>query len=172
MTEPLSCDVADPREPERRADETQFEKPRGVTDVKSRDGFAQVHATGLDGNIVDGRLRLLTAVAAADVSIDFLKLTPTGLSFLVAEGQADDVAVALGGTGATFSVQTGRSIVLVHAVNIRDEEGMIAHIVEQAIAIGAPVEHVGDMHDRLLLVVPTEASRTLVPSLQKRLAES
>jgi hypothetical protein len=55
---------------------------------------------------------------------------------------------------------------------MRDEEGLIARIVEQAIATGTSVEHVGDMHDRLLLVVATEASKSLVPSLQKRLAEN
>ena len=172
MTEPLGCDPTDPREPERHTLETEFEKRRGVSEVVARHGFAQVHVTGLTGNIVEGRLRLLRAVADAEVSIDFLKLTPSGLSFLVSEDRASDIGKALTGTGAECSVQTGRSIVLVHAVNMRDEEGLIARIVEQAIATGTSVEHVGDMHDRLLLVVATEASKSLVPSLQKRLAEN
>lgn len=43
---------------------------------------------------------------------------------------------------------------MVHAVNIRDEEGLIAKIIKAAISTSAHVDHIGDMHDRLLMVVP------------------
>ena len=38
-------------------------------------------------------------------------------------------------------------------MNIRDEEGLLAEVVQEAIALGAQIDHVGDGHDRLLLVV-------------------
>ena len=34
-----------------------------------------------------------------------------------------------------------------------DEEGLLAEIMQEAIALGAQIDHVGDGHDRLLLVV-------------------
>jgi len=46
---------------------------------------------------------------------------------------------------------------LVHAVNMRDEEGLIAEIVQSAIASEAQIDHIGDGHDRLLLVASAES---------------
>jgi len=51
--------------------------------------------------------------------------------------------------------------VLVHAVSIRDEEGLIAGIVHTAIALGIRIDHVGDMHDRMLMVVQKEDAERL-----------
>jgi aspartokinase len=136
--------------------ETQFEKPRGVSDVEVRHGYSQVHVSRLDGDVMQARLAVLSAVANAGVSIDFLKLTRSGLSFLVDEASSDKVAEALDPLGRRFSVRRDRSIVLVHAVNMRDEEGLIAGIVRDTIATGASIDHIGDMHNRMLLVMPRE----------------
>jgi len=136
--------------------ETIFEKRRGVSRIEVRHGYAQVHVSRIESKVMEERLRILTAVADAEVSIDFLKLTPTGLSFMVPEARAGAVEEALSQTGVHYTVRSGRSIVLVYAVNIRDEEGMIASILRRTIATCARVDHVGDMHDRLLMVVKTE----------------
>lgn len=154
MTEPLSCDGVETRSaPVKPQTETEFEKKRGISAVEVRRGFAQVHVSQLQGNLMEERLRVLRAVADVDASIDFLKLTPSGLSFLVPGDRGDIVGQALAGVGVNFSVRKNRSIVLVHAVNIRDEEGLIAGIVQTAIASGATIDHIGDMHDRMLMVV-------------------
>jgi aspartokinase len=133
--------------------ETEFEKKRGVSKIEVRRGFAQVHVSGITESLVNRRMRALKAVGDAQVSIDFLKLTPSGLSFLVAESEADIVRNALELAEMTADVHSGRSIVLVHAVNMRDEEGLIARVIQAVIGTGTAVDHVGDMHDRLLLVV-------------------
>ncbi|MGV3617558.1 MAG: hypothetical protein ACO1SV_19710 [Fimbriimonas sp.] len=135
--------------------ETEFEKPRGVSRVEVRDGYAQAHVRDLMGDTTQARLLVLQTVAAAGISIDFLKLTPSGMSFLVSEEQASPLGEALTTAGVPHDIHQPRSIVLVHAVNIRDEEGMIAGIVKTLIETGAPVDHLGDMHDRMLVVVPT-----------------
>jgi aspartate kinase len=135
----------------RLTQETGFEKPRGVSRVDVRAGFTQVHVQGLGEPMTESRISVLEAVSAVDVSIDFLKLTPAGLSFLVPEAQSEAVQKALAAFG--FSLSRDRSIVLVHAVNMRDEEGLIAGIIQAAIASGARIDHVGDMHDRVLLVM-------------------
>ncbi len=129
--------------------ETAFERPRGVSQVETRKGFCQVHVEGLPDPLVPKRLEALKAVADESISIDFLKLTPRGLSFVAPADRAGDIERVLAGA----QVARDRSVVSVHAVNIRDEEGLLAEVVQEAIALGAQIDHVGDGHDRLLLVV-------------------
>jgi len=102
------------------------------------------------------RLKVLASVASMGISIDFLKLTPSGMSFVVPEENGNRVSSAIEPLGVHFTVRHDRSIVLVHAVSIRDEEGMVAGIVHTAIANGIRIDHVGDMHDRMLMVVQKE----------------
>lgn len=152
--------------------ETGFEKQRGVSRIETRTGFAQVHVSRLEQPIMAERIRVLEAVAAVGVSIDFLKLTPSGLSFIVPEDRYEVVDEALHLTGVEFSNQKGRSIVLVHAVNMRDEEGLIALAVQAAIRSGAKVDHVGDMHDRMLMVVSAEDAELLEKQFAQNLMEA
>lgn len=152
--------------------ETAFERPRGVSHIETRNGYAQIHVSELSTPNKD-RLNVLAAVANAGVSIDFVKLTPSGLSFIVPQGAARDVENVLSPLLGTvegsphFKIRDGRSIVLVHAVNIRDEEGLIAKIVRCAIATSAEVDHIGDMHDRLLMVVPTQDAPRLREGIER-----
>ncbi len=147
--------------------ETEFEKRRGISRVEIRYGFAQVHITNLEGEIQAARLRVLKAVNEAGISVDFLKLTPTGLSFLVTNNCADGVATAIQPVATDSSIRPERAIVLVHAVNIRDEEGLIGHIVREVIETGTTIDHIGDMHDRLLMIVSAKDA----PRLEKLLTE-
>ena len=110
-------------------------------------------------------------MADADVNIDFLKLTPSGLSFLALEDRAETVKTVLKAAEVDFIAQKSRSIVLVHAVNMRDEEGLIASIVQAAIASRAIVDHIGDMHDRLLMVLDSADAERLAAKLRKDLVE-
>jgi len=112
-------------------------------------------------------LRVLKAVNEAGISVDFLKLTPTGLSFLVTNSCAEGVATAIQPVASDSSIRPERAIVLVHAVNIRDEEGLIGHIVREVIETGTTIDHIGDMHDRLLMIVSAKDA----PRLEKLLAE-
>lgn len=149
--------------------ETAFEKPRGISNVETRDGYAQVHVSRLAEPIVLERMRVLSAIAEAGISLDFFKLTPSGVSFLVPEDCYQEVENALQPLEVHFSINTDRSIVLVHAVNMRDEEGLIATILKEAIATGVEIFHIGDMHDRLLLVVQKEDVERLVTPIQENL---
>lgn len=151
---PQSCEV--PSTPPLGARETAFERPRGVSRVETRGGYCQVHVEGLPEPLVASRLGCLDAVAQKGVSIDFLKLTPHGLSFVAPADRASDVKRALTRDGARAEVTTGRTIVSVYAVNIRDEEGLLAEVIQEAISLGAQIDHVGDGHDRLLMVVGDE----------------
>ena len=121
---------------------------------------------------MEGRLKLLRAISDADISIDFLKLTPDGFSCLITEGQSEVAARALKSSHADYAVATGRSVVLVYAVNMRDEEGLIAEVVQEAIRSGKAIEHISDMHDRMLLVTLSEHADDLKDCLEKDLVDS
>ena len=153
------------------ATETDFEKRRGVSRVEVRDGFTQVHASRICEPLMEGRLAVLQRVADARVSIDFLKLTPSGLSFLISEAQSEAIEKAFQGCEAHVTIRHGRSVVLVHAVNMRDEEGLIARVVQEVIASGARMDHISDMHDRMLVVVHTEDAEPLRQRLEGNLIE-
>ena len=111
----------------------------------------------------------MRAVAQAGISIDFLKLTQSGLQFLVPAQTSEAVEAALRPLELHFSVRSERSIVLVHGVNLRDEEGLIASIVRDTIANGARVDHIGDMHDRMLIVVDSSEADSLAVYFQTAL---
>src|SRR3569832_1567586 len=127
--------------------ETEFEKRRGISRVEVRSCYAQVYICDLGEPLTSCRLTIIEAAAHAGISLDFLKLTPDGMSFLVREEQAADLenilrqgACKLG--AEQVNVQKGRDVLMVHAVNMRDEEGLIASIVLQAIRSGAAIGHV------------------------------
>lgn len=141
--------------------ETAFEKQRGISQIEVRSGFAQVHISQLSEPLHDNRLIVLKSVAEAGVSVDFLKLTPSGLSFVITEANCSDIERALDPLGFKHTIRKDRCVVLVHAVNMRDEEGLTAQVVQQAIASGAIVDHVSDMHDRMLIVAEAKYAATL-----------
>jgi len=118
------------------------------------------------------RLNILDRVSKAGISIDFLKLTPSGMSFLVPETQGEIMDKVLEPCGDHFTVRQERSIVLVYAVNIRDEEGLIAGIVHTAITNGIRVDHIGDMHDRMLMVVKRHEADSLAKLVRETLMEA
>ena len=148
--------------------QTDFEKPRGVSSVEVRDGFAQANVDSVVGDA--RRIEVLKAIASAGVSLDFLKLAPDGLSFLVPTEKAQVVDGALKKLGASYAIKAPRSIVMVHAENMRDEEGLIARIVSAAIGTGLTLEHLGDMHDRMLIVLESGDAKKLAKHLEKELS--
>jgi aspartate kinase len=141
--------------------ETAFEKQRGISQVDVRGGYAQVHVSRLSEPIHDNRLRVLKSVAEAGVSVDFLKLTPSGLSFVIADANSGEVDHALKPLNLHHTIRKDRCVLLVHAVNMRDEEGLTARIVQEAIASGATVDHISDMHDRMMIVAEAKFASDL-----------
>ena len=154
---------------QQKISETEFEKRRGISRVEVREGYAQVHLTDLSEPLTDSRLAVLKAATDAGISLDFLKLTPDGMSFLVREESAGNLETVLRKVAPNVAMQKGRDVVMVHAVNRRDEEGLIASIVLQAIKSGAAIGHVSDMHDRVLIVVGKDDSSRLKQQLEGNL---
>ena len=155
--------------PPRQIAETAFEKRRGISSVEQRTGYAQVHVSRLPEPLIESRLRVLGAIADGGISIDFLKFTQSGLSFVIPQESAPVVSRALGELEAHTSVREGRHILLVHAVNMRDEEGLIARILLESISAGVKVDHVSDMHDRMLIVCEASDAARLKAHIEDKL---
>ena len=166
---PLRQNVSDIVADSRGTGETEFEKPRGINRVEIRPGLTRAFISDLPEPSMDARLAILAKVRAAGVSIDFLKFGSGALSFVAAESDHKKLLVALKDVNGTTEVESGCCIVIVHAVNMQDEEGLVAKIVSQVIASGEDVDHVGDMHDRLLLVTDQQTGDRLVESLEKEI---
>jgi aspartokinase len=144
-----------------KVQETAFEKQRGISQVEVRGGFAQVHVSRLTEPVHENRLHVLKAIAEAGVSVDFLKLTPSGVSFVITENATSEIESALGQFQAKLTIRKDRSVVMVHAVNMRDEEGLTANVVQEAISSGVVIDHISDMHDRMLMVVESKFAPTI-----------
>lgn len=149
-----------------------FESRPGVNRVDVLHGLAQANVYDLGEPVMDERFRVLQAVADAKISIDFLKLTENGLAFIVTDDLAGAIEEVLNAAGVRHKVWSGLSTVLVHAVNMRDEEGLIAGIVQQAVSGGGRLSHIGDSHDRLLLVVETEGADRIAQQFRQTLMEA
>ncbi len=153
-----------------RIQETEFERRRGISRLEVREGLSQAQIQCLGQPIGERRLTVLQHVAEAGISIDFLKLTPSGLSFLVTDQDASKLESLLATQDCMADIQRGRHVVSVYAVNMRDEAGLIAGIISEAIQSGSELGHMTDMHDRMLIVISSEESPRLVSALQSLLA--
>lgn len=169
--EPFRQDVSDRDADSRGAGETEFEKRRGVNRVEIRSGLTRAYVSALAEPIMDARLRVLSAVREVGVSIDFLKFAHSAMSFVAPESDQPKLEKALKSLGVKHELEGGRCVVIVYAVNMQDEEGLVARIVSEVIASGEEVEHVGDMHDRLLLVTDVATGERLAVRLRERIPE-
>jgi aspartokinase len=151
------------------AQQTHFEVRRGVTRIEVQHGFAQAHVLLGAGDLPAKRITVLGALAAAGVSHKYLKLTQDGLAFIFTADGEQEVGRVLGGIGVPFEINNGRSLVLVHAVGMREEPGMIASILEAAIGNGVAIDHVGDMHDKMFIVLASESAESTAEKFRKNL---
>ena len=168
---PFRQDVSDREVDSRGTGETEFEKRRGVNNVEIRPGLTRAYVTGLKEPVMESRLSVLSAVQKAGVSIDFLKFGQSVMSFVAPESDHDALQKALASCDCESSLEKGRCVVTVHAVNMQDEEGLVARIVSEVVASGEDVDHIGDMHDRLLLVTDSETGERLAVRLRERIPE-
>lgn len=123
-----------------------------------------MHIDGLKEPIHQARLAALEALRQAGVRTYLLKLVGDGLSFLIWEEEQTQGLAALKGyqTVATENC----AVIDVFAVNMRDEAGLMARAIGAALASGAPLEHVGDMHDRLLIAARGDVAEVIAGAIR------
>lgn len=161
-SEPFRRELAQPEE-SARASETKFERERGIDKVEVKKGFATVYVGPLPARYEAARLEVLGKVAREGVSVDYLKLDGPRMSFVIAEEDQAALARALHGFESTC--RPGKCVVAVHAANMRDEEGLIARTISRVMLAGDEVDHIGDMHDRVIFVLEAETAERVVRDL-------
>jgi aspartokinase len=170
-TRPFRQDVSDRVVDARGTGETEFEKKRGISTVEIRPGLTRALVSGLPEPIMDARLNVLEVVRNARVSIDFLKFAQGAMSFVAADADYKKLESALRSIEGKAELERDCCIVTVHAVNMQDEEGLVARIISEVIASGESVDHIGDMHDRLLLVTDSKTGERLAKKLRERVSK-
>ncbi len=168
-TKPFRQDVSDRVVDARGTGETEFEKKRGINTVELRPGLTRALVSELPEPIMASRLKVLEVVRDAGVSIDFLKFAQGAMSFVAADADHKKLEAALKNVDGKAELEGDCCIVSVHAVNMQDEEGLVARIVSEVIASGEAVDHIGDMHDRLLLVTDSKTGERLAKKLRDRI---
>lgn len=152
--------------------ETQFERKRGIHSIEIRCGCTQVSVQNLNEPVEESRLAVLELVSDLGVSIDFLKLSPHEISFVVQDSDAERLRANQSQFKGQLTLHEDRSVVLVHAANIREEEGLSARILSSTLQLGDVIDHIGDMHDRLLLVVPSGNAESVKSHIHQELLNS
>ncbi len=154
------------------SEEVEFEERRGIRRVELRRGLIRVHVHKVPEPYTEQRIHLLGKLRLADLSIDFLKLTREGLAFIAKQSDEGVVRATLDELSVPYSIQRDRCIVEIWAVNMRDEQGLSASLVADAVESGARLDHLGDMHDRLLMVVDESIGESLADKLRGRMEHS
>lgn len=146
---------------------TDFEMQLGINRVEVQTGFVQVHIgpLGLDAN--SARLGILKGLADAGVSHKYLKLTQNGLALVVAQDKAEVLDNVLGPFGVEFDLRCSRSLVMVYAMSLREEEGLVANVLRTVLAATNEVDHVGEMHDKVFVVVPDAVAEEVAGQIRK-----
>ncbi len=171
-TKPFRQDVSDRVVDALGTGETEFEKKRGINTVEIRPGLTRALITGLPEPIMASRIKVLEVVRTAGVSIDFLKFAQAAMSFVAADEDHKKLETALKQIDGKSELEKDCCIVSVHAVNMQDEEGLVARIISEVIASGESVDHIGDMHDRLLLVTDSKTGDRLAKKLRDQIEKA
>lgn len=151
---------------------TQFERQRGVSQIEVKRGYAQAIVQGLPDPVEPNRLEVLRVAARVGVSVAFVKFLASGIAFLVADLDRETLRQALEEAGYGCVIQGNKVEILVHAVNIRDGQGLLASVIQAGIESGVSIDHIGDMHDKVLLVVSEDHEPRLLDRLQKEFKEA
>lgn len=131
-----------------------FEAQRGISSVEMADGFALIQVFGLpQAGFLERRIECLDHLAANGVSFDFLRLSTDGFSFVVPNRDAAKVESPLNELGVRFEQLAKQSLVTVSVPNLREENGLLAKIIEIVAATGVQVNSIGDTHTSVLILL-------------------
>lgn len=147
--------------------QTTFETARGISKIEVSSGHALIVVTKLCDNENGAKKNsALMAIKQAGISIDFLKLSSDGFSFIVPEEDAQAAKDALCKHNFDVTLLKSRAILTVYAPNIRDESGLVARIAQRVVQTGAYIDSVGDMHSQVLIVLDAKFAEQAKNSLE------
>ncbi len=147
--------------------QTTFETTRGISSIDISQGHALIIVSNISEN-ENGKQKIsaLKAIKQSGISMDFLKLSADGFSFIVPEEAAQSAKDALCKHNFNVTLLKDRAILSVYAPNIRDESGLVARIAQRVVQTGAYIDSLGDMHSQVLIVLDSKFAQQAKNSLE------
>jgi hypothetical protein len=134
----------------------QFERSRGVTQVRAVVGLAHVDIVAPPQQ----RLPLLRTLAQRKIPVFMVAFTHEGISLVVRQDSAAACEAALQSIGHPFTLTADQTLISVIAGAMRDLSGVIAQIYDALHEEGIAILRTGDAYDAVhVLVSGPEADR-------------
>ncbi len=125
-------------------------------------GFALVQVFGIaPADLLQKRIECMEQLASGGVSFDFLRLSTDGFSFVVPGRDAEKVDAPLNSLKVRFEKIANQSLITVSVPNLREENGLLAKIVELVATTGVQVNSIGDTHTSVLILLPADDAKSV-----------
>ncbi|HHX40700.1 MAG TPA: ACT domain-containing protein [Armatimonadetes bacterium] len=151
-----------------RARRVGFEKERGVLSLEADTGrsFVFVELSGPDAGVSEA-LRVLSPLAESRLPLQFLRIYPDCLSFVVAQGDLPQVREVLAGAGVTFEASEGCAVITVVAPNMRSIPGLMARMGEVLFRRAVGMYQMADSHSSVSCVIAAGQLAEAVEALRR-----
>lgn len=140
-----------------RARRVGFEKERGVLSIEAETGrsFVLVDLSG-QGAGASSALQVLSPLAEGGLPIQFLRIHPDCLSFVVAQADLPRVRETLAEAGVPFEASESCAVITVVAPNMRSIPGLMARMGETLFGRAVGVYQMADSHSSVSCVIADE----------------
>jgi aspartate kinase len=147
----------------------RFEKDPGVTEVQVEPEIVHTQIYLPADNQTTERLRVLQALASAQIPLFLMKIQPAGFSFALHERYVEACENILKGAGVSYHFT--RNLVMVSPVAgaMRDLSGIMAQIYEALVQADVAILQTGDSYDAVHCLIPASDTNRAVESLTKQL---
>jgi aspartate kinase len=145
----------------------QFEKTRGVTQVRVTPGLIHAEVTLPP----EERLTLLRSLASRKIPVLMVNLCESGLSFVVRQESTESCQSVLAGTAYEVALSPDKTLISVIAGAMRDLSGIIAQIYDALHEEGVAIRQTSDAYDAVHVLVDGPDAERARLALEKRFPE-
>jgi aspartokinase len=149
----------------------RFEKDPGVTEVQVEREIVHAAISLASENLTGERLRVLQALASAQIPLFLIKMQPTGLSFALHERFVEASENILKGAGVGYNLTRNLAMVSPVAGAMRDLSGIMAQIYEALVIADVTILQTGDSYNAVHCLVPAHDADRAAESLRKQLLQ-
>jgi aspartate kinase len=145
----------------------QFEKTRGVTQVRVTPGLTHVEVQ----LPADKRLSLLRTLAERKIPVLMVNLCESGLSFAVRQESTESCTTTLSKTPFDVTLAPDKALISVIAGAMRDLSGIIAQIYDALHEDGVAIRQTSDAYDAVHVLVDGPDTERARLALERRFPE-
>jgi aspartokinase len=147
----------------------RFEKDPGVTEIQVEPEIVHVAVHLPIENQTAERLRVLQALASAQIPLFLIKMQPSGLSFALNARYAESCENILKGAGVSYHFTRNLTMVSPVAGAMRDLSGIMAQIYEALVMADVTILQTGDSYNAVHCLVPAHDADRAAESLRRQL---